>query len=168
MSRTPIAVDHDELESAIQMVEENGPLPSLVALYNAVSQVMGGDVSSMTVRSRIMEWKIPIKTQQSRPSPNAAHKPIVETDNIPGYAYRLKNIYTPAGKCPYRLPEINYDAVADWCQKVRNHGIEHGICYATDALIYFARQFFDINENDYKMVRANIEEWHLTSRLNNN
>lgn len=83
----------------------------------------------------------------------------------PQVSYRAagRSIYTPAGPCPAKPAGFKNDkweepwtedTVRDWASEVYNSGPP----YLPEAVVYFARFFWDINGPDYKKVRSLILE----------
>lgn len=68
-------------------------------------------------------------------------------------------VTTPAGDCPVKLKDTNYEAVSEWAEKVMNVGQEQGKTYAPSALRYYVRHFYELNTREYALVCENLEEW---------
>lgn len=71
MPRVSVVVDKNELISAINKVEENGPLATQSDLYTQVAAEMREtfkrfDVTPSVVMLRIKEWAISVKTEPAR------------------------------------------------------------------------------------------------------
>ena len=47
--------------------------------------------------------------------------------------------------------------MAEWAEKVRARGIEQGRFFMVRALAYFASQFFDINGEEYPVVKSHLQ-----------
>ena len=150
-----IEVDQGELEAAIDLVEEKGALPNLSSLYSQVSEAMGGTPSPQVVKARIKIWRIEVKTQPGRKKKEkvAAHQP----PPVPSMAQKMDYIYTPAGKCPYKLTGSDTATVKQWANEVHSHGITQKIWYSPEALCYFSRQFFDISTPEYDGVKEIVK-----------
>ena len=165
MARTAVPIDREELEAAIQMVEDTGPLPSLSALYSAVAHVMGDDISPQIIKARVTEWDISIKTKPGRKqSTNVARTVTGERSTATRLSRKLHTIYTPSGKCPYRLPASDYDSVVTWASKVREHGLAdkwNGVYYLVEALIYYSRQAdFGFAPKELDDIASHLLEWN--------
>lgn len=68
-------------------------------------------------------------------------------------------VHVPSGSCPVDLVSTDVDDVIDWCTNVRVAGQSCGKHYSSVALKYFARQFYDINSDDWKIVASIINEY---------
>lgn len=154
-----IEIDRNELELVIQLLEEDGPFGSLNALYKAVVETMEIDVTPQCIRARIAEWEIPIKTQPGRQGRKRT-EPEEEEDFVDEYhAMRSRMVvYTPSGKCPYKLIRTDRESVKHWADAVVEFGLERGLRYTSDALKYFARQFYDIFSEDYATIKSHITD----------
>jgi len=145
-------VDRDELESAIEIIEDDGPLRNLNALYNAVSESFGGSPSPATIKTRIESWNIQIKTQPGRKTKSVLHRLSKSANSL-----NLNAVTTPAGACPIKLKGTDFNTVKDWAHDVRKHGEMEGVFYLPQALAYFSRQFYDILSNEYLTVKHHID-----------
>jgi len=81
-----------------------------------------------------------------------------------------ERVSTPAGECPVKpkgykdkWPDgpASDEVVQDWAVDVYNHGQGR---YAIDAVIYFARYFWDINGQEYPRIRDRIVKTLQPSR----
>lgn len=143
-------LDRDELEVAINLIEEDGPLGSLSELYNAISDAFDGEFSVGVIRSRIIEWEIPIQTQAGCCGRKAKKEYAIS-------CLGTKAIFTPRGACPYRLKGTDLDSVKDWTEKIVEHGLQRGVFYQTSALTYFARETYEIFSPEWKTVASHVE-----------
>ena len=78
-------------------------------------------------------------------------------------AFDRKDFFTvkisiPAGKCPANLMSTDYEAVEEWVGKVKLRGEAVNVIYAARALRYWARQFYDIFSEEYKLVSQHVNE----------
>ena len=154
-----IEVDQVELESAIELVEENGPLPSLLALSTQVSETMGGYPPPYIVKSRIETWQIEVKTKSGRKR-NA--RPSVDNPSpSPSVGRNMTIIYTPSGPCPYKLLGTDKKMVEVWVEKITTDGYTRNVWYSKNALAYYVRQFYDIFSPEYEAVREVINRLPL-------
>ena len=69
---------------------------------------------------------------------------------------RVRRIWTPAGGSPARLGGTSREEVHCWAEKVRKSGFNKGLHYLVQAVLYWAREFYDINGPDYQIVRAHL------------
>ena len=67
-------------------------------------------------------------------------------------------ISTPAGKCPANLVDTDYETVKEWAGKILRHGEAKNVVYSARALRYWARQFYDIFSEEYKLVSQHVNE----------
>lgn len=72
-------------------------------------------------------------------------------------------IAIPAGKCPSKLESTEYEQVIAWCVEVHAIGIKNNVNYLPSALVFFAKQFFDIFSEEYKTVRNHINKAYNAS-----
>lgn len=110
-------------------------------------------------------------------TPNAKvevkHTAPVESPSLPTQAINVSAssklfgvVTTPTGKCPVKpygfkpnWPDgpASEDVIKSWAIGVVNYGNEHGKCYATSAVIYFAREFWDLlNFQEFDKIKATI------------
>lgn len=83
-------------------------------------------------------------------------------------AYAIKHlsekcrlIYTPSGKCPVKLLSLSEEDIYDWCDSVIDLGLKNRLLYYTTALIYWLREFVDINSVEYKLARKTVQNWSM-------
>ena len=144
------ALDRNELQAAIELIEEDGPLSNLGLLYSHLADMLDIDISPATIKKHIEKWKIPTQTkkklckQTREPESKICHTQMI-------------TILVPSGKCPYKLVDTKFESVEDWVKKVRHFGIERGLDYTTTAIVYFARYQYDIFSPEYQKVRQHIE-----------
>lgn len=77
--------------------------------------------------------------------------------------YSVPVIAIPAGKCPVKLKNYDYDEVIGWCEEVLSVGRNKSITYLPSALIFFAQQFFNISSKEYKTVVDHIQGHYGTA-----
>jgi hypothetical protein len=74
-------------------------------------------------------------------------------------------IYAPAGDCPVKPQKYDGvytdDSIREWALKVKNHGEAR---YAPEAVVYFARYFWDIHSPEFKRVISIIYSTLLTKK----
>ena len=146
------------------MVEDAGPLASLSSLYSAVAQVMGDGLTPQIIKARITEWNIPVKTKPGRKRPTKLTPVITHPPtSVVQSGHRIRTIYAPGGKCPYRLPAADYDTVVTWASKVREHGLAdkwNGVYSLVEALIYYSRQMdFGFTPEELGEITNHLLEW---------
>jgi len=69
---------------------------------------------------------------------------------------RVRRIWTPAGGSPAKLGGTSREEVHCWAEKIRKSGFNNGLHYLVQAVLYWAREFYDINGPDYQIVRAHL------------
>ena len=76
-------------------------------------------------------------------------------------------IYAPAGDCPVKPQKedgvYTDELIREWAHKVKNHGEGR---YAPEAVVYFARYFWDIHSPEFKRVSAIIYSTLLPKKQN--
>lgn len=70
-------------------------------------------------------------------------------------------IVVPAGDCPHKLTDVDYDSVHNWCKKVVQTMSNEGKQIAPTGLGYFAGQFFNVFGPEYKEVVEHIQACKL-------
>lgn len=109
------------------------------------------------VRTHICEnCKAPFPAKGDSPEPQeikaVTPKPkVVKVETAPTVVqmHESASVIAPAGPCPIKLEGITPDLVMDWKQKV-SAAIPKNL--STDALVYYARQFYDMRSDEYKEV----------------
>lgn len=69
---------------------------------------------------------------------------------------RRQGVWTPAGAAPAKLSGTSEDEVYEWAEKVLAHGERVGKHYLVQALIYWVREFYDINGPEFPIVKAHL------------
>lgn len=69
---------------------------------------------------------------------------------------RRQGVWTPAGAAPAKLAGTSEDEVYEWAEKVLAHGERVGKHYLVQALIYWVREFYDINGPEFPIVKAHL------------
>ena len=59
---------------------------------------------------------------------------------------RRRRVCTPSGSCPVKLKELTPEAIIEWAALVRSHGATNGLYYTDSAVVYFLREFVEIND----------------------
>lgn len=76
--KTAKPVDRTKLESAIQTIEQDGPMANLLTLHKAVAdeynRTAESEISHSIVMLRIKEWALPIKTQKGKKGRRKGHR----------------------------------------------------------------------------------------------
>lgn len=70
--------------------------------------------------------------------------------------FSARVVHTPAGPCPIKLKETDYDSVLEWAQLVMENGRANNLNYLPSALVFFAQQFYNIFTEDYKTVKNHL------------
>lgn len=70
--------------------------------------------------------------------------------------FSVRVVHTPAGSCPVKLKETDYDSVLEWAQLVMENGRANNLNYLPSALVFFAQQFYNIFTEDYKIVKNHL------------
>lgn len=76
-----------------------------------------------------------------------------------GLGLRGKPIYTPSGSCPVKLKDFDKDSVIIWCETVVDEGCCIREVYFPSCLIYWLREFVDVNSEEYNVVKGYIQSW---------
>tara|TARA_Y100000034_G_scaffold133174_2_gene197969 strand:+ start:745 stop:1245 length:501 start_codon:yes stop_codon:yes gene_type:complete len=123
------------------------------------------------------------KKDEPKPAKSVKIKPPTKPKQAPAdqpepfYGGRMMRIATPAGSPPcspkgysggvqpyYKVKEPwpdgqpDSDDVLDWAHKVRDEGISNrNVYYTTDAIVYFARFFWDINGPVYPQIKEVLQ-----------
>lgn len=71
-------------------------------------------------------------------------------------SYAIRIVAIPAGKCPIKLIDSDYESVIEWTKEVHSHGISNNLNYLPSAFSFFAQQFFNIFTEEYKSVCNHI------------
>lgn len=108
-----------------------------------------------TVAERPKDTSPPAQKEPERKSKSAFS--VATTGGFRGSA-----IYTPAGACPVKPNGYKVDGdwspsdqdIEEWAFAVHQWGINSGFTYLPQAVVYFARQFWDINSKEFERVRA--------------
>lgn len=135
----------------------------------------GSDAMSMDHKQIISDVKSTLSNIEARSRTTSTVAPSERKTTVaastpasiqaPQVVYRAagRSIYTPAGACPAKPAGYKNDkweepwtedVVRDWALEVYNSGPP----YLPEAVVYFARFFWDINGPDYKKVRSLILE----------
>lgn len=69
---------------------------------------------------------------------------------------RRQGVWTPAGAAPAKLTGTSEEEVYEWAEKVLAHGERVGKHYLVQALIYWVREFYDINGPEHPIVKAHL------------
>ena len=149
-------IDQDELQMAIELVEEDGPFDTLYELYMAVKDALGLNCTTGAIKSRIKMWGITTKTKAGKRGrkPGQKNKAAeVEVEEETEAPTRLTVIYTPVGECPCKLTDTDPSTVEEWAQQVMAHGMERGKFYGYDALIQYARQFYEALTPEWRSIK---------------
>lgn len=88
----------------------------------------------------------------------AVVKPVVERDE---HGNRYKVVVIPAGKCPIKLTSTSEESVLAWAQSVLDHGRKCLRTYATSALRYWVRDYYEIGTPEYRAVCEILGEMFL-------
>lgn len=135
------------------------PEPMTVDHKQIISDVKS-TLSNIESRSRSTPVTSSTPTDYRRTT--VAPTPSVQTPQV-SYRAAGRRIYTPAGACPVKPAGFKNDkweepwtedSVKDWAMEVYNSGPP----YLPEAVIYFARYFWDINGPDFKKIRSLILE----------
>ncbi len=73
---------------------------------------------------------------------------------------------TPAGPCP--ISPIGYksgwpdgqpsdEVITQWARAVYDYGVEHNRAFTCEAVVYFIREYWDMNGPEYRRVRGVVE-----------
>lgn len=161
-----VNLDKDLLTAAIDLVEEDGPRPSVVDLYKAVASVINEtDITVVDVRREIQKWNLVTKTQTNS---SKEHKYNMSKsrrtqrtqkgqEEFTTHQGRLMTISTPAGACPVSLTDTDFNVVSEWVQKVQEAGYRKCHKLTSSALAFYARQFYPVFSDEYKVVKKHID-----------
>jgi len=148
-----VEINKEELIAAVNLLEEDGPLKSAHELHIAVANSLG--ITPAIVKNRIESWKIPIKTKKS------SRKSYDIPETAENTLILQRPIYTPAGRCPIHLQSCEEDDVIAWAKELKIKGIQIGQRYLYEAIVYFAREFFDVNSREFLKIRTIIKQMFL-------
>ena len=151
MGKKTIRIDHNELREAIELLEEEGPLPSFNILCQNLTDTLDIDVSPSLIKSQIKEWGISTQTEAQRNRPPEKEEPPKECYSD------MRTILVPSGTCPCRLNGTDIETVEKWVDDVSRYGINQGKNYTASAMCYFVRYEYDIFSPEYQQVREHIE-----------
>jgi len=145
-STEPMSMEHKEVISTVKSVV------SQIEARNKGSVPSVPPISSEPRRTSVVA---------ASPSPVQAPQPV--------YRPGGRNIFTPAGACPVKPQGFKSDkweepftddTVREWATELYHSGPP----YLPEAVVYFARFFWDINGPDFKKVRSLILETLIPKR----
>lgn len=79
-------------------------------------------------------------------------------------------IITPNGSCPF-IPEgynkqtssfteiVKDEVIIEWANNIVGWGTQHGERYGLDALVYWARSFWDINSGEFNRIKDVLKNY---------
>jgi len=76
-----------------------------------------------------------------------------------GLAIRGKIVYIPTGQCPIPLTNFTREGIVEWCETVVDEGYLSRCVYTSSALVYWLRDFVDVNSPEYNLYKDMINSW---------
>jgi hypothetical protein len=65
-------------------------------------------------------------------------------------------IWAPAGKCPVKLSSFDEEALTNWAIDLQTVAKERHVRYSNHALVYWLRDFANINSKEFKEIKARL------------
>lgn len=81
-----------------------------------------------------------------------------EASSLANYSRNLTKVATPSGGCPATPAGNSTLDISAWISRVVQAGKSNGILYTHEAVIYFAREFWQFNSPDYIRVKKLVQE----------
>lgn len=76
-----------------------------------------------------------------------------------GLGLKGRPVYTPSGSCPIPLLQFDHESVLTWCEEVVDEGYSIKQVYFPSCLIYWLRNFVDVNSSEYHEIKSYINQW---------
>lgn len=76
-----------------------------------------------------------------------------------GLGLKGRPIYSPSGPCPIKLKSFDTDSIYIWCEEVVDEGYSTKDVYFPSCLIYWLREFVDINSPEYEVLKGHVNNW---------
>jgi hypothetical protein len=112
----------------------------------SLEQALKDSVATVkSIVADVEQRQAPPASKSSIPAPSPRKTSIVYDNNHGGV------IAVPAGACPVKPKGSGDDEIAEWTVDVYSSGR-----YMPEAVVYFARQFWDINGKDFPRIKGII------------
>lgn len=111
------------------------------------------------VAARLRKCQCGYEFGSTEPVKEKTVEELKENSYIRGLGLKGRVIYTPSIPCPVPLSSFDEDSVILWCENVVDEGNGDRYIYCPSCLIYWLREFLDVNSSEYERVKQIVVDW---------